>query len=104
MSIKPQITPQDIQGMVSHWLSTPAGSYLGSDYGNDIKSFLQAPEAAGFFQSFLAKMRADLPILSALPSDAISIYYQDVQPDKRLLVVDIAGALLSSDGSNLTIG
>jgi hypothetical protein len=28
--MKPTITAQDIQAMVSHWLSTPPNGYLGS--------------------------------------------------------------------------
>ncbi|NDI85088.1 hypothetical protein [Undibacterium crateris] len=103
-SSKPIITAVDIQGMVRHWLATPVGSYLGSDYGNDVKSFLQYPESAGMSQSLIAKMRQDIPVLSALPNGAINIYYQDIEPDKRLLIVDIAGSMISSDGVSVTVG
>lgn len=98
MSTKSQITADDIQGMVRHWLSTPVGSYLGSDYGNDIKSFLQSPMAAGADRALISKLYADVPLLSALPSDAISIFYQDELPDKRNLIVSVSGVDLVSDG------
>ena len=35
------ITGTEISEMVEHWLRTPAGSYLGSDYGNNAKDLLK---------------------------------------------------------------
>lgn len=104
MSTKPLITASDIQNMIAHWLGTPVGSYLGSDYGNDIKALLQNPASAGLEQALIAKMRVDVPIIDALPSGAISFYWQDVEPDKRFLVVDVSGSILVSDGQAVTIG
>jgi len=101
---KSQITAEDIQGMINHWLSTPVGSYLGSDYGSDIKSYLQAPLAAGMSQSFIAKMQQDIPLIKVLPSGVINIYVQDVQPDKRNLIIEVAGKVFVSDGDTLKIG
>lgn len=104
MSIKPLITGSDIQQMIAHWLATPVGTYLGSDYGNDIRALLQNPQAAGLEQALMSKMRADVPIISALPSGAIQFYWQDVAPDKRFLVIDVSGSTLISDGQTVTIG
>jgi len=41
MSQTAQITPDDIVGMVRHWLSTPVEAYLGSGYGSDVRALLQ---------------------------------------------------------------
>ena len=84
-----EITADDIHAMVTHWLNTPIGSYFGSDYGSDYKSLLLAPMKTGLADSFILKMRTDLPILSIV--DDINIYSQDTAIDKKSLVVDVAG-------------
>jgi len=85
------ITGNDIQHMVRHWLNTPVGAYLGSDYGQDVKSLLQRPHADGAANAFLAKMRADVPVLDALPTGSLNLYGQPVAPDRLNLVVEVAG-------------
>lgn len=60
--------------MIDHWLQTPAGSYLGSNYGHDIASLLQRPNSEGAADDFLAKLRADVPVVAALPDGAMSLY------------------------------
>lgn len=94
-SMKPIITGADVQDMVRHHLGTQPNGYLGSDYGADVKATLQTPEATGIGDSFIAKMRQDVPVLTVMPSGAVNIYYEDVEPDRRNLIVDVAGQQIS---------
>ncbi|AJG18815.1 hypothetical protein RR42_m1414 [Cupriavidus basilensis] len=82
--------------MVSHWLGTPPNGYLGSPYGSPIKDMLQTPQAAGLADAFLGKLRTDVPVITALPNNAVNLYYQDTQPDKRSIFVEVAGKLIEA--------
>ncbi|MCO6429023.1 hypothetical protein [Nitrosomonas communis] len=85
------ITSNDIQDMVTHWLSTPAYSYLGSDYGQDIKSLLQLPQSDGRPEEQLQKLREDVPVLQVLPSNSVNLYGVQTPPDRLDLVIEVAG-------------
>jgi len=93
------ITGNDIQHMVRHWLNTPVGAYLGSDYGQDVKSLLQRPHADGAANAFLSKMRDDVPVLAALPAGSLNLYGQSVAPDRLNLLVEIAGQAIELSGA-----
>jgi len=88
------ITGNDIHGMVRHWLNTPVGGYLGSDYGQDVKALLQRPHADGSANSFLEKMRADVPVLAAMPAGMLNLYGVPSAPDRLDLVVEVAGQVI----------
>ena len=89
-----KITPQSVQAMVTHWLSTPVNAYLGSDYGSDLMPLLQLPlrdhTAA---DAAITKLRTDVPIITALPpeSTAIYTYAEPEKVDSLGLVVEVAG-------------
>lgn len=85
------ITGTDIIGMVRHWLGTPTGSYLGSDYGSDAKSLLQNPQNAGLADRFVAKLKKDIPVLSSMPPGSVSLYAVPSGTDRLDIVIDIAG-------------
>jgi hypothetical protein len=85
------ITKNDLIDMIRHWLNTPTGGYLGSGYGADVKAMLQSPMRTGIADSFLAKMRVDIPLVAALPASAINVYAVDEGPDKRTIFIDVAG-------------
>jgi len=95
------ITGNDIQHMVRHWLNTPVGAYLGSDYGQDVKSLLQRPHADGAANAFLAKMRDDVPVLAALPVGSLNLYGQPAAPDKLNLMVEVAGQAIELSGTGV---
>lgn len=92
-----KLTASEIQDMVRHWLSTPPNGYLGSGYGTDVMALLQAPMASGLGDSFIAKMREDLPIIGALPAGAINVYFEDKGNDSKILWIDVSGSLVSID-------
>ena len=85
------INGNDIQAMVGHWLGTPAGAYLGSDYGQTANDMLQLPQSGGAPDAFLAKMSEDVPVLQALPSGSVNLYGVNTPPDRLDLIVEIAG-------------
>ena len=93
------ITAHDIQGMARHWLSTPVGSYLGSDYGCDAQSLLQQPnDMSDAPDVFLQKMRADVPVVQVMPAGAVNLYGVPAAPDRLDLFLEIAGQSLEVSG------
>lgn len=92
------ITGTEISEMVEHWLHTPAGSYLGSDYGNNAKDLLQRPQLEGAANGFIRKMREDIPILQALPADAVAIYSRAVGVDGAEIVLEVSGQTYNLSG------
>lgn len=90
------IQPEDLFGMVRHWLETPVGAYLGSPYGNPIKGTLQRPLSAVGADEVLAKMRIDLPLLAMLPAGAVNMYAfpNPDRVDGTELVVEVGGELI----------
>ncbi len=86
------ISARDVQEMARHWLSTPVNGYLGSDYGQDGKSMLQKPlENNEYAEEFLAKLRRDVPVFSALPPEMTRLEYEDHYPDKREIFLRVIG-------------
>lgn len=93
------ITAKDIQDMAQHWLGTPAGSYLGSDYGSDGQSLLQKPNDWGDApDAFLQKLRDDVPVVQAMPAGAVNLYGVPAHPDRLDLFLEIAGQALEVQG------
>ncbi|MCK9394231.1 MAG: hypothetical protein M0Q44_01405 [Methylobacter sp.] len=86
-----EITGQDIQGMITHWLGCPVEGYHGSDYGQDLKALLHNPQASGQADEFIAKLKADIPILQAFPVGSINLYGVQTSPDRLDLVLEVAG-------------
>ena len=94
-----KINATDLQGMVTHWVSTPPNGYLGSGYGADTLAMLQNPMKTGIADGYLKKLRADVPLVGALPPAAVNIYAQDTSPDKREIFLDVSGQMVAL-GSN----
>jgi hypothetical protein len=94
------ITGLDIHEMVRHWLKTPINSYHGSNYGCDPKALLQNPQSIGVADAFLKKLVKDVPILQALPANAVNIYAVPNNVDKLDIFVDVSGTALQVTGHN----
>lgn len=88
-----------IIAMVEHWLMTPPNAYYGSSYGADLNGLLLVPLTANVADEFIAKMKADLPILSSLDSDELSLYTTTSGFEKRIIVLSIG--TVSIDLTNL---
>ena len=85
--------------MIRHWIATPPNGYLGSSYGSDLKAMLQTPLRTGIADAVLSKLRADIPLVAALPRSALNIYAVDEGPDKRVIYIEVAGQMIAL-GSN----
>lgn len=95
------ITGKEVQAMVKHWLKTPVNGYLGSDYGQDLKSLLQRPMNDGMGDAVLQKLRSDVPIIGILPSGSVNLLQINGETDKRTFCIEVAGNLVEvSDSSS----
>lgn len=83
-----------IQDMVTHQLHTPAGGYLGSDYGQNINLLLQRPLSEGAADAVIAKLMSDVPVLKGLPPNSVNIYSAQTVPDQLDILIEVAGALI----------
>ena len=87
-----EITPQDLERMVRHWLNTPAGAYLGSPYGSNIKNTLQRPMLDTGMDQVIQKLMKDVPLLTMLGPGAVNIYeYQGERIDTTQLFIELKG-------------
>lgn len=93
------ITGLEIQEMVRHWLQTPINSYHGSEYGCDAKSLLQNPQSIGVADTFLKKLKKDLPILAILPANSVNLYSVPSGVDRLDIFIEVAGTALQIKGN-----
>jgi hypothetical protein len=93
------INASRIMQMIAHWLDTPVNGYLGSTYGAPVEELIQKPRNSALANAFLAKMKADLPILAAMPAGSVSIYFQDVtdRNDAKKLIIQVGDVTLTVD-------
>ncbi len=84
-----------------HWVNTPAGSYLGSSYGNNVKNTLQRPTMDTDADEVLQKLRTDIPLLNALPAGSVNVFaYPDPEYVDRLqIVIEVAGRQFYATGN-----
>ena len=82
------ITATDIQDQVRHNLNTPPNGYLGSDYGSDVKSMTQTPQSSGVANSFISKLKTDVPLTAAT---GVNVYAENQGVDKKKLYVEVSG-------------
>lgn len=94
-----KITATELQGMVTHWAGTPPNGYLGSSYGADTLGMLHAPMKTGLADAYLNKLRVDVPLVGAMPPQALNMYAEDTGPDKRTIFIEASGQLVAL-GSN----
>jgi hypothetical protein len=101
MALKNALTASEVQDMVRHWLSCPPCGYLGSGYGSQVKELLQSAQSSGKADALIRKLREDVPILAAMPSDAVNLYAVTSGTDRTDIVLDVAGAgLVLTQGAN----
>lgn len=84
-----------LQQMVSHWLRTPPNGYLGSGYGSDPMSLLQGAMLSSNADAFISKMRDDIPLIGALPANAVNMYFEDTGNDTKVLYIEVMDSLVS---------
>lgn len=91
----------EVQGMVSHWLSTPPNGYLGSGYGSNVGDLPMTPLAGGTVDEVIAKLKDDVPILRRLPGAEVDIYAVAEKPDIMRLYISVAGDLVAIDAQGI---
>lgn len=87
-----QITQKDINEMILHWLHTPIGTYLGSEYGFDKHSLLYTPLTMSKADEMIAKLKRDIPILSLLDNGAINFFSIPIPPDKTMIFLQVGSS------------
>lgn len=85
---------------VKHWLATPTNGYLGSGYGIDIKAFLHKPMSTFDGDAIIAKLRRDVPLIGALPQEAVNVYFEDAGIDGKKMHITIGKNSVTLDVTN----
>ena len=83
------IRTQDILPMIEHWLKTPVNGYYGSGYGADLASLLLRPLSEPIADSFLAKLKRDIPVLARLSADQLSIVTGDIGFEQKQIYLQL---------------
>ena len=87
------VTADFISGQINHWISTPQNSYLGSNYGIDLKQYLHKSINEFDGDAIIAKMRHDIPVLQSIGSNNLNIYFQKKSFDKICFYIDVNGLI-----------
>lgn len=75
--------------MIEHWLNHPPNSYFGWDYGAPISSLFLTTLSAPVANTFIEKMRKDLPVLNMFSNEDIAIYVDNVGFEQKKLYLKI---------------
>lgn len=78
--------------MIAHWVGTKPNSYLGSTYGSPTEDLLQKPLNSPIADSYLAKMREDIPVIAALPPGTVNMYAKNEGVDRKNIFIEIQGS------------
>lgn len=84
-----KVTSKFIWQEIEHWINTLTNAYLGSNYGIDLKEYLQKPMGAFDGDEIIAKMRQDIPVLQAIDNNNLHIYFKKVSTDKILFYIQL---------------
>lgn len=79
----------DIIEMITDWLNTPVNAYFGSDYGCDLESLLLKAQSAPVADAFIAKLKRDIPVLSGLSQDQLSLYATNEGHERKRIYLGI---------------
>ncbi|KYQ83275.1 hypothetical protein AWW72_14855 [Acinetobacter sp. NRRL B-65365] len=71
------IDSNKIMAMIKHWLQSEVNGYLGSDYGPDWNALFLGPLSAPVANTFIEKMKRDIPILKQLSADQLQLWSQN---------------------------
>lgn len=99
--MKKTLNGRDVAAMTDHWLNTPLNGYLGSDYGQDIKSTLQQPQSSAVANNLIQKLQQDVPIIAAMPDESVGVYAVPRGVDGTDIILAVAGRTFNlSDEDN----
>lgn len=92
------ITTQKIVDMIEHWLRTPPNAYLGSEYGAPLNELLLNPLSTNVADSFIEKLRKDIPALNQLSGEHFGIYSTTSGFEKRIVVLEVGNVEIELNG------
>lgn len=95
-----KITANNIQDAASHWLTTPAGAYLGSYYGFDKSAVVLRPNRPTTANAVISKLRGDVPLLQAVPPSAINLYGEPKEDGTMNLYLEVIDKLIPVEGQS----
>lgn len=98
------IVTSHIIDMINHWLSTPVNGYFGSDYGADINSMLLRPLDSDIADSFIAKMKRDIPILEKLDGNQLSLYADTQGFERKIIYLSVGSITINLNEVSQAIG
>jgi hypothetical protein len=78
-----------IMAMIAHWLESEVNGYFGSDYGPDFNSLFLAPLSAPVANTFIEKMKNDIPILKQLSADQFQLWAQDEGFETKIIYLRV---------------
>lgn len=78
-----------IMDMIVHWLESEVNGYIGSDYGPDLNSLFLAPLSSPVANTFIEKMKTDIPILKQLSADEFSLYTKDEGFETKIIYLRV---------------
>lgn len=90
---------RDVVEMVRHWLATPPNGFFGSGYGADLATLLLNPLSAPVADSFLNKLRQDIPLL-AMAGDAVSVVSTSSGFERVQIFLKVGSVLLPLEAQN----
>jgi hypothetical protein len=85
------LSADDLSRMIEHWLSVPAGAYLGSNYGHNLHDFLQSPMQVNDGDAVASKLVSDIPILASLDAGSVSVFQDSSGISSRRILITVAG-------------
>lgn len=91
------LNKKDIQGMLNHWLTTKPNGYFGSDYGCPLQELLLKRQSEKVQDSFFAKMRKDIPIISKLENQQINLFEHNAGYERKNLYLQVGEVFLNLD-------
>ena len=83
------IVAKNVIDMILHWLATEPNSYFGSGYGAPINSLFCVELNTPIADSFVQKMKTDLPILEQLNSDQLSLFVRNDGFEKKMIILKV---------------
>ncbi|WP_151742936.1 MULTISPECIES: hypothetical protein [unclassified Acinetobacter] len=87
------IDSKKIMAMIEHWLQSEINGYLGSDYGPDWNALFMGPLSAPVANTFIEKMKRDIPILKQLSADHLQLWSQDEGFETKIIYLRVANQI-----------
>jgi hypothetical protein len=89
-----ELSGEEIQAMITHWLLSTAGRRFGTTYGSDLNDAIQTPQYGGALENSLGKLSQDVPIVAA---GTVNAYTAPVGVDGVDVFIEAGSVMVSVD-------